>query len=57
MNSEEKALYSDLQKLVKKANLRIYRLEKLTGKTETFGAKQLADYLSVKEIHALTEGR
>ena len=56
MTKEEQKLYSDLQKLVKKANLRIYRLEKLTGKTETFGAKQLADYLSVKEIHALTTG-
>lgn len=57
MTQEEQKLYSDLQKLVKRANMRIYRLEKLTGKTETFGSKQLADYLSVKEIHALTEGR
>lgn len=55
MTNDESKLYNELQKLVKKANLRIYRLEKLTGKKETFASKNLADYLSVKGIDALTE--
>ena len=54
MTNDESKLYNELQKLVKKANLRIYRLEKLTGKKETFASKNLADYLSVKGIDALT---
>lgn len=38
-------LYSNLEKLVKQANRRIYNIEKLTGIKEGFASKDLLDYL------------
>lgn len=55
MNSEENKLYNDLKKLVKRANQRILRLERLTGEKDSFSAKQLFDYLSVEKLQAITK--
>ena len=48
------ALFSELKKLAKKANQRILRLERLTGKTGTFATKQLYDYLDTDLLNAIT---
>lgn len=45
MNKEETKLFSRVQKLVKKANMRILRLEKETGLESPFAVKELKDYL------------
>ena len=55
MNSEENKLYNDLKKLVKRANQRILRLERLTGEKEAFAAKKLFDYLSVEKLQAISK--
>lgn len=47
-------LYNELKKLAKRANQRILRLERLTGKTGTFATKQLYDYLDSETLNALT---
>lgn len=52
---EEKQLYNDLRKLAKQANQRLLRLERLTGKQETFASKELYDYLSVSNIQAISK--
>ena len=52
--SSETSLYNELKKLAKKANQRILRLERLTGKTGTFATKQLYDYLDSDVLNALT---
>lgn len=55
MEKEEKEVNNDLKKLIKKANQRILRLERLTGEKETFATKQLYDYLSIPTIQAITK--
>lgn len=55
MTTEEKELYNDLKKLVKQANQRILRLEKLTGEKEAFASKKLFDYLSSEKLQAITK--
>ena len=55
MTQAEKKLYNDLQKLAKKANQRILRLERLTGQKGTFATKQLYDYLDSSELQALSK--
>lgn len=55
MNSEENKLYNDLKKLVKRANQRILRLERLTGEKDSFSSKQLFDYLSSEKLKAVTK--
>lgn len=55
MTKDELSLYNDLLKLSKKANGRIERLEKLTGKQETFAVKQLIDYLDSPVLGAVTD--
>lgn len=47
MTPEEQKLYNELKKLAKRANQRLLRVERLTGKKGLFAAKQLYDYLSV----------
>lgn len=55
---DEAILYRDLQKLVKRANQRLLRIERETGEKGTFTAKQLYDYLDSSNIKAVTkEGR
>lgn len=54
-SAEEKKLYNDLRKLAKQANQRLLRLERLTGKQETFVSKELYDYLSVSNIQAISK--
>lgn len=56
MTPENQKLYNDLQKLVKKANQRILRLEKATGEKGTFAVKELYDYLGVNQLQAITKG-
>lgn len=51
---EEKELENDLKLLIKRANQRILRLERLTGIKESFSVKQLIDYLSSSPINAIT---
>lgn len=55
MTKEEQKLYNDLQKLAKKANQRLLRIERLTGEKGTFASKQLYDYLSSNEVQALSK--
>lgn len=55
MTNEEKELYSDLKMLVKRANQRLVRLERLTGEKDSFSAKQLFDYLSSEKLKAVTK--
>lgn len=55
MTTEEKELYNDLKKLVKRANQRLVRLERLTGEKDSFSAKQLFDYLSSEKLKAVTK--
>lgn len=52
--AEEKELDNDLRLLIKRANQRILRLERLTGIKESFSVKQLIDYLSSNPINAIT---
>ena len=55
MSKDEQQLYSELQKIVKKANQRLLRIEKVTGEKGLFASKQLYDYLTVKELDAVSE--
>lgn len=55
MTTEEKVLYNDLKILVKRANQRLVRLERLTGEKDSFSAKQLFDYLSSEKLKAVTK--
>lgn len=55
MTTEEKELYNDLKMLVKRANQRLVRLERLTAEKESFSAKQLFDYLSSEKLKAVTK--
>lgn len=52
---EESALYYDLQRLIKRANQRLLRAERLTGEQGTFASKQLYDYLSTSELNAISK--
>ena len=54
MQTDENKLYNELKIIAKRANQRILRLEKLTGKTETFAVKQLYDYLDSSTLQALS---
>ena len=54
MSKEEQQLYNELQKLVKRANQRLVRIEKLTGESGLFASKQLYDYLDSSTVQALT---
>lgn len=53
--SEQKKLYNELKLLVKKANQRLLRLERLTGLKGSFAGKQLYDYLNASNIQAISE--
>lgn len=55
MTNEEKELYNDLKMLVKRANQRLVRLERLTHEKDSFSAKQLFDYLSSEKLKAVTK--
>lgn len=55
MTNEEKELYNDLKMLVKRANQRLVRLERLTDEKDSFSAKQLFDYLSSEKLKAVTK--
>lgn len=55
MTTEEKELYNDLKKLVKRANQRLLRIERLTGEKDSFSSKQLFDYLSSEKLKAVTK--
>ena len=54
MSKDEQQLYSELQKIVKQANQRLLRLERVTGEKGLFASKQLYDYLATKEINGVT---
>lgn len=55
MTPTQASLFSEMKKLSKRANQRIVRLERLTGTSESFAVKQLADYLSSDTLNAWTE--
>lgn len=55
MTSEESILYNDLKKLVKRANQRIVRLERLVESQGEFATKQLYDYLESEVLQAKTK--
>lgn len=57
MIEDQKELYNDLRLLVKKANQRILRIERLTGLQGTFAVKQLYDYLDISTLEALTKSK
>lgn len=56
MSKDEQQLYSELQKIVKRANQRLLRVERITGEKGLFASKQLYDYLESKELNAVTAG-
>lgn len=49
-------LFAELQKLSKRANQRILRLERLTSAKDTFAVKDLADRLSIEPLQAWSKG-
>lgn len=55
MSPDELKLYNELKKLSKRANQRLLRIERLTGKKGTFASKQLYDYLDSSELQALSK--
>ena len=55
MTLEEKELYNDLKKLVKRANQRLVTMEKLVGEKDAFASKQLLDLLSSEKLKAVTK--
>lgn len=55
LTSYEASLFNELKREAKVANQRILRLERLTGKKESFATKQLADFLSVEGLDAWTK--
>ena len=52
---EEAELYRDLRRLVKRANQRLLRAERLTGEKGTFASKQLYDYLGASNLDAVSD--
>lgn len=55
---EESMLYRETMALVKRANQRLLRMERLTGEKGTFASKGLYDELSSSTVNAVTkEGR
>lgn len=55
MTQEELKLYNELQKEVKKANARLLRLERLTGKSFSWAGQDLYDELSVEKLNAISK--
>lgn len=55
MTPEETKLYNELKKLVKRANQRIIRLERLVESQGEFATKQLYDYLTSEKVQAITK--
>ena len=55
LSKDEQKLYLELNKLIKKANQRILRIERLTGVKGGFATKQLYDYLSVSNLQSITK--
>lgn len=55
MTDEKQQLFNELKKLSKRANQRILRLERLTGKQGLFATKQLYDYLSSDLVQGLSK--
>ena len=55
--AEERELTNELRLLIKQANQRLLRIERLTGVKEGFASKQLLDYLSSTPIDAITKSR
>lgn len=55
MTSDESKLYNELKKDIKRANQRILRMERETGKQGLFATKELYDYLSSYELDAITK--
>lgn len=52
MTQEELKLYNELKKEISKANSRLARLEKFTGKPYSWAAQDLYDVLSVEKLNA-----
>lgn len=56
MSKDEQQIFNELQKIVKQANQRLLRLERITGEKGLFASKQLYDYLTSNELNAVTAG-
>lgn len=54
MTSEESALFQEVNKLVKRANQRLLRMERATGEQGSYSAKELYDKLSSDTLNAIT---
>lgn len=54
-SAEEKKLYNDVKKLVKRANQRLLRIEREFGEQGLFAARQLYSYLDTNELQARTK--
>ena len=54
--AEERELTNELKLLIKQANQRLLRIERLTGVKEGYASKQLLDYLSASPLNAVTKG-
>lgn len=53
--AEDEINERDLKLLIKRANQRILRLERLTGEKGLFSVKELYDYLNVSTLQAITK--
>lgn len=56
MTSEESALFQEVNKLVKRANQRLLRMERATEEKGSYSAKELYDRLSSDTLNAVTSG-
>lgn len=57
MNEEQKKLFSILEKQVKTANSRIDRIEKSTGKKDSWSTRILYSKLDTDKIQAINKSR
>lgn len=54
MSAEQERLYNELKKLTKRANQRLVRLERYSGRTDSWAAKRLKEKLEIEKLQAWT---
>lgn len=57
MKSDNLELYNELRKLVKRANQRLVRLERFTGRRNSWASKILRNKLDTEKLNAWTVKR
>ena len=54
MSAEQEKLYNELKKLTKRANQRLVRLERYSGRSDSWAAKRLKEKLEIEKLQAWT---